>query len=162
MLKNQFLSSAPITPVFPNWEKSFVSGTNSPLYKVVHHLTAAPIELITHVNFKDAAEGPPGHIHGGASAGLIDETMGVLVWNQNYPCVTQHLNLHYLKPIPLNMDSYVLTSITSVSVKTVEVKSSIFNAERIPYVQANSVFHLLTPEQYQRFITQCRGSFVKE
>jgi acyl-coenzyme A thioesterase PaaI-like protein len=157
MLKNQFLKATPIHPAFPNWERSFVSGPKSTLFEVEHRLQTDPTELITHVKFKPEAEGPPGHIHGGASAGLIDEVMGVLVWNQNHPCVTQHLSLKYLKPLPLNVDAYLVTTMGAISEKTIEVKCTIFNQEKTPYVQAAGVFHRLTQEQLKRFSTRAQS-----
>lgn len=154
MIKNHFFKSTPITPAFPNWDRSFVSGPESPLFEVEHRLATDPLELISHVIFKPKAEGPPGHIHGGASAGLIDEVMGILVWNQNYPCVTQTLSMKYLKPLPLNQEAYLITTISAVSEKTIEVKCTIFSNEKTPYVQATGVFHRLTQEQLKRFATQ--------
>jgi len=156
MIKTQFQNATLITPAFPNWEKSFVSGPTSNLYQVEHRLQNDPLELITHVKFKDSAEGPPGHVHGGASAGIIDEVMGVLVWNQKYPCVTQTLSLKYLKPVPLKLDAYLITTLTAVNAKTIEVSCSIHNGgpdgnEKTPYVQAVGVFHRLTQEQLDRF-----------
>ena len=154
MLNKKFLNSTLITPAFPNWDRSFVSGPKSTLFEVEHRLQSDPIELITHVKFKPHAEGPPGHIHGGATAGLIDEVMGILVWNQKYPCVTQSLSLKYLKPVPMNMDTYLVTTIGSISEKTIEVKCTIYNNDKTPYVQAAGVFHRLTQEQLDRFRSQ--------
>ena len=158
MIKNTFHKAAPISPAFPNWEKSFVSGPDSPLYEVEHRLSIDPTELITLVKFKLKAEGPPGHVHGGASAGLIDEVMGVLVWNQKYPCLTQHLSLKYLRPLPLSMEAYLITTISAISEKTIEVKCTVYNQEKTPYVQAAGGFHRLTQEQLNKFITQLPNS----
>lgn len=152
MLHNQFSKATPVIPAFPNWERSFVSGANSPLYQVEHRLTTEPVELITHVKFKAGAEGPPGHIHGGASAGLIDEVMGVLVWNQNYPCVTQSLNLKYLKPVPLKEDAYLITRLGIVTEKVIEVITVLYDKEKTPHVQAAGVFHRLTQKQLESFM----------
>lgn len=160
MLSTQFSEAKPITPAFPNWERSFVSGPDSQLYSVEHRLiekgTNGHAELITHVQFKPKAEGPPGHIHGGASAGLIDEVMGVLVWNQNYPCVTQTLNLKYLKPVPMSLDSYLITTIERITEKSVEVRCTICDQQKTPYVRAEGVFHRLTAEQLNRFIQKMK------
>ena len=157
MTNDQFLKATLITPAFPNWEKSFVSGPNSNLYQVEHRLQADPLALISHVKFKNGTEGPPGHVHGGATAGLIDEVMGILVWNQKYPSVTQSLTLKYLRPVPLTIDGYLVTTLTSVNERTVEVACAIVNGdndakEKTPYVQAVGVFHRLTQEQMDRFL----------
>ena len=156
MIATQFEQATPVTPAFPNWKRSFVSGPESTLFQVEHRLASDPASasvptLISKVNFKAQSEGPPGHVHGGASAGLIDEVMGILVWNQKYPGVTQSLNLKYLKALPLNEVSYVMTQLTSVHEKTIEVECTILNNEKTPYVSAQGVFHRLTQAQLDRF-----------
>ena len=115
-----------------------------------HRLSSDPIHLITHVKFKGQAEGPPGHIHGGASAGIIDEVMGILVWSQKYPCVTQTLNLKYLKLLPIDIETYLVTTITSVTEKTIQVNCIIVDHKKTPYVQAEGVFHRLKQEQLNK------------
>ena len=129
-----------------------MSGPNSSLFEVEHRLRTDPTELITLARFKNTAEGPPGHVHGGATAGIIDEVMGILVWNQKYPCLTQSLSIKYLKPLPLLNDSYLVTTVTGVSEKTIEVKTMIYNNEKTPYVQATGVFHRMSKEQLDKFI----------
>ena len=142
-----------ITPGFPNWEKSFVSGPQSPLFNIEHRIDRLnPDRLITRVEFKLTAEGPPGHIHGGASAGLIDECMGVLVWHHQLSCLTQTLQLSYLKILPLQETAFVVTQIQKKNLKTVEVLCTIYGKEKTPYVSSQGVFHRLTVEQLEKFI----------
>lgn len=161
-LDEVFQQAAPITPSFPNWQRSFVSGANSSLFKVEHRLSSdagvakSPF-LLSKTAFKNQSEGPPGHVHGGASAGLIDEVMGILVWNQNYPCVTQTLTLNYMKPVPIDLEAYLLTELTKISERRIEVICTLFEKEKTPYVQAVGVFHRLTQEQLQRFAVQYSG-----
>lgn len=50
----------------------------------------------------DAFEGPPGHVHGGVSAALLDEAMGMAVWSAGYPVVLVNLNTSYEAPLPLH------------------------------------------------------------
>ena len=46
-------------------------------------------------------EGPPGCVHGGATASIIDSTMGANLWRSGYFSVTANLNVNYRKFIPL-------------------------------------------------------------
>jgi acyl-coenzyme A thioesterase PaaI-like protein len=47
--------------------------------------------------------GPPGYLHGGMAATVLDETMASLGWAlDRTPCVTATLELRYRKPIPLD------------------------------------------------------------
>jgi hypothetical protein len=141
-----------IHPRFPNWERSFVSGTESPLFTVEHRIHESDHQLLlSRVQFKAKSEGPPGHVHGGASAGLLDELMGVVVWNQNFFCVTQSIQVHYGRALPLDIDAWVMTQIKLVHPKTIEVWATIFDKKKIPYVSSQGIFHQLTSEQLKRF-----------
>jgi len=142
---------SPIQPKFPNWEKSFVSGKDSPLFKVSHFIHNARRTLVlTRVTFLSQALGPPGNVHGGATAGLIDEVMGVTVWHQNEKCVTEKLELHYGKMLPLQDEAFVFTEIASRETKTLEVHSSVYGKNKTPHVSARGVFHVLSAEQLAR------------
>jgi acyl-coenzyme A thioesterase PaaI-like protein len=46
-------------------------------------------------------EGPPGHIHGGIVAALLDEAMSKLNRPLNVLAMTRHMEVDYLKPAPL-------------------------------------------------------------
>jgi uncharacterized protein (TIGR00369 family) len=47
-------------------------------------------------------EGPPGHIHGGIIATLMDEAMSKLNRPLNAVAMTRHMEIDYLRPSPLN------------------------------------------------------------
>jgi acyl-coenzyme A thioesterase PaaI-like protein len=46
-------------------------------------------------------EGPPGHIHGGIVAALLDEAMSKLNRPLNVLAMTRHMEVDYLRPSPL-------------------------------------------------------------
>lgn len=46
-------------------------------------------------------EGPPGHIHGGIVATLLDEAMSKLNRPLNVLAMTRHMEVDYLRPVPL-------------------------------------------------------------
>ena len=46
-------------------------------------------------------EGPPGHIHGGIVATLLDEAMSKLNRPLNVLAMTRHMEVDYLRPAPL-------------------------------------------------------------
>jgi acyl-coenzyme A thioesterase PaaI-like protein len=150
--ETDFSQFSPIQPSFPNWDKSFVSGPGSPLYQVSHFIHSIRKTLVlTRVKFLEKALGPPGNVHGGATAGLIDELMGIAVWHQNERCVTQKLELHYGRLLPLYDEALVFTEIVSSAVKTLEVHSTIYGKHETPHVSAQGVFHRLSEEQLAKF-----------
>ncbi len=48
-------------------------------------------------------QGPPGYVHGGASAALLDEAMGMAVWAAGYRVVAVNLNVDFSHPVPLGV-----------------------------------------------------------
>ena len=50
----------------------------------------------------DAQQGPPGHAHGGASAAILDEAMGLVVWAAGLKVAAVNIEINYHKPVPLH------------------------------------------------------------
>ena len=48
-----------------------------------------------------AKQGPPGYAHGGASAAILDEAMGLVVWAAGYKVAAVNIEINYYKPVPL-------------------------------------------------------------
>jgi acyl-coenzyme A thioesterase PaaI-like protein len=53
------------------------------------------------VNLTRLHEGPPGYIHGGIIATLLDEAMGKLNLPLGVIAMTRHMEVDYLRPSPL-------------------------------------------------------------
>ncbi len=49
-----------------------------------------------------AQQGPPGHAHGGASAAILDEAMGLVAWAAGLKVAAVNLEINYHKPLPLH------------------------------------------------------------
>lgn len=52
--------------------------------------------------FGSLAEGPPGHVHGGAMAALLDETMGLCCWVEGHRVLAKDLSVAFRRPLPLD------------------------------------------------------------
>jgi uncharacterized protein (TIGR00369 family) len=48
----------------------------------------------------DTYEGPPGYLHGGIIATLLDETMSKAVRARGITAMTRHMEVDYLRPVP--------------------------------------------------------------
>ena len=70
---------------------SFTTDTSNP-----EHITAT-----AQVQLDRMHEGPPGHIHGGIVAALLDEAMSKLNRPLNVLAMTRHMEVDYLRPAPL-------------------------------------------------------------
>jgi uncharacterized protein (TIGR00369 family) len=47
-------------------------------------------------------EGPPGHVHGGIIATILDEAMGKVNRRKGIVALTRHMSIDYLRPVPLS------------------------------------------------------------
>jgi acyl-coenzyme A thioesterase PaaI-like protein len=59
------------------------------------------ITATAHFQLDRMHEGPPGHIHGGIIAALLDEAMSKLNRPLNVLAMTRHMEIDYLRPTPL-------------------------------------------------------------
>ena len=75
------------------------------------------------VKFGQAFEGPPGHVHGGWVAGVLDHLMGMTHVRTGHPGMTGGLSVRYLKPTPLNQRIGVSAQATELDDKRTEVKA---------------------------------------
>lgn len=58
--------------------------------------------MTSEFTLNEGQQGPPGHAHGGASAAILDEAMGLVVWAAGYQVAAVNLEINYHKPLPLN------------------------------------------------------------
>jgi acyl-coenzyme A thioesterase PaaI-like protein len=65
--------------------------------------TTDPTRITTtaHIQLTRLHEGPPGYIHGGIIATLLDEAMSKLNRPLNVLAMTRHMEVDYLRPAPL-------------------------------------------------------------
>ena len=76
------------------------------------------------VRFSQAFEGPPGHVHGGWVAGVLDHIMGMTHVRTGHPGMTGGLSVRYLKPTPLNQLIEISAEATELDDKRTEVKGT--------------------------------------
>lgn len=57
--------------------------------------------LSSEFTLNEAQQGPPGYTHGGASAAILDEAMGLVVWAAGHKVAAVNLEINYHKPLPL-------------------------------------------------------------
>jgi len=62
----------------------------------------------------EAQQGPPGHAHGGASAAILDEAMGLVVWAAGHKVAAVNLEINYHKPLPLDLPLTLEARITQM------------------------------------------------
>ncbi len=95
----------------------------------------------------EAHQGPPGHSHGGASAAVLDEAMGIVVWAAGHKVAAVNLEINYHKPLPLNQPLTLEARVTQIAERKIfsagEIKltdSTVAVSGRGIYVAAPQLF----------------------
>ena len=99
------------------------------------------------VKFSQAFEGPPGHVHGGWVAGVLDHLMGMTHVRTGHPGMTGGLSVRYLKPTPLNQVIEVSAQATGLDDKRTEVKAEMRFGETTT-AKAEAIFVRVDREKF--------------
>ena len=78
-----------------------------------------------------AYEGPPGHVHGGFVAAILDQFLGMAQLAGGLPGMTGSLEIRYLKPTPLNTDLSLEATVEPAGGRKTRVKGEIRNGDTI-------------------------------
>lgn len=79
----------------------FVCGVSNPKSIGVEWHLDPGNQIDACFTFSDAQQGPHGFVHGGASAAVLDEAMGLAIIYSGQRVVTTNLSVDYRKPIPI-------------------------------------------------------------
>lgn len=96
----------PAATKLPEHGSCFICGTENPRSLGLHWYELVQEDntllIFSEFQFSIHQQGPPGHAHGGASAAVLDEVMGVVAWRSGLKVVLANLNLDYRRPVPLD------------------------------------------------------------
>lgn len=125
----------------------FVCGTENPHSIGLTWYVDENGILTTEFTLNEAQQGPPGHAHGGASAAILDEAMGLVVWAAGHKVAAVNLEINYHKPLPLHQPLTLEARITQMDERKIfssgEIKlanASIAVSGRGIYVVASRLF----------------------
>jgi acyl-coenzyme A thioesterase PaaI-like protein len=90
-------------------------------------------------------EGPPGHIHGGIIATLMDEAMGKVNKIHGVVAMTRHMEIEYLLPCPLGQPLTVTGGFVRRDGRKLFLQGEIRNAAGDLLVRAKGLFVVIDP-----------------
>lgn len=80
--------------------RCFGCGQANPVGLHLEFLLAQDGAVVSFATVADAYEGPPGYLHGGIIATLLDEAMSKSVRARGIIAMTRRLEVEYLRPVP--------------------------------------------------------------
>ena len=104
--------------------------------------------LTSEFSLNDAQQGPPSYAHGGASAAILDEAMGLVVWAAGLKVAAVNLEINYQKPLPLHQPLRVEARITRKDQRKVFSSGEIKLADGITAVSGRGIY-VVAPQLFE-------------
>lgn len=94
--------------------RCFGCGQANPIGLLLEFLLADDGRVVCLANVADTFEGPPGYLHGGIIATLVDETMSKAVRSHGLVAMTRHMEVDYKRPVksatPIRLEGHLTRS----------------------------------------------------
>jgi acyl-coenzyme A thioesterase PaaI-like protein len=110
---------------------SFVIGDHSKdRLSVKYFIRKSDKRFFGKVFFGEAAQGPPGHAHGGSMAAVLDEAMGFAAWVAGQTVVAAKITVEYFEMLPVNSVVTVEAWVESVEGRKVKTKAKLYTGDK--------------------------------
>ena len=138
---------------------SFVSGEpDGERLRVRYFRRCEDDALMTRVWFGPGAQGPPGHVHGGAVAATLDEAMGFSAWLRGYRVVAARIEVDFRTMVPLASVATIEARVARVQGRKIEVDASIRLAEGTVAAESHGLFIQLSSAQLEKLGRLAEGA----
>lgn len=112
--------------------------------------------LVGFVRFEPPCAGPPGHVHGGVTALVLDEAMGAATWLKGYRAVAGRLEFDYHEMVPIGPVIEVEARARATSGRRVRVTCSLRRGKKT-FVKGTGVFVRLSDDVIEHLLGKERG-----
>lgn len=102
------------------------------------------------IRFGSDLEGPPGHVHGGITAFILDEAMGSAGWLKGYPCVAAKIEVEFLSMTPVEQNLKIKAWVEKIEDNKLKIEASIYDGSKA-YSRSFGIFSRLTREFVENF-----------
>jgi len=98
--------------------------------------------------------GPPGHVHGGIIATILDEAMGKVNKLRQVVALTSEMTVNYLKPVPLNQPLRVESRELRVQGRKHVNVAEMLNAKGDVLARGKALFIAIDPQRFAKFVNR--------
>jgi uncharacterized protein (TIGR00369 family) len=127
----------------------FVCGTDNPHSIGITMFVDENGVLTSEFKLTKAQQGPPGHAHGGASAAVLDEAMGLVVWAAGYKVAAVNIEVNYHKPMPLLQSLSLEARITQIDKRKIFSTGKITSLDGTVLVSGRGIY-VVAPELFEK------------
>lgn len=104
--------------------------------------------------FGEKAEGPPGFVHGGALAAVLDEGMGAAAWLHGHPSVAAHLEVDFREMVPIGTVATLRAGPENVDGRKIRMWGRLERADGALLCESRGIFIELRSSRFGRFAKQ--------
>jgi uncharacterized protein (TIGR00369 family) len=137
----------------PEHGSCFVCGTTNPRALGLTWYAETDGSIRAEFTFDASQQGPPGHVHGGASAAVLDEAMGAAVWVAGLQVVAARLEVDYKRPLPLGQRVQIRSRISEQQARKTLATAEILLADGTVAVSGKGIYvaapHLFVNTQFE-------------
>lgn len=126
----------------------FVCGTDNPHSIGITMFVEDDGTLTSEFTLNEAQQGPPGYSHGGASAAILDEAMGLVVWAAGHKVAAVNIEINYHKPLPLNQPLTLEARIMQIDERKIFSTGEIKMADSIVAVSGRGIY-VVAPKLFE-------------
>ncbi len=129
---------------------TFLTGAGEDRVRVVYFRSASDPSLTGKVWFGSAAQGPPGHAHGGSIAAVLDEAMGGAAWVAGYPVVAAEITTRFKRMLPLGAAYRLRAWLVGRQGRKVEARAELLGRHDGLFAESEGLFVELDMDRLQR------------
>jgi len=95
-------------------------------------------------------QGPPGHVHGGAMAAVLDEAMGGAGWMNGHRTVAAKISVSFLEMLKLETETTVEAWVERVDGRKIFLRARLSDPAARPIAEAEGLFIVLREDAFRR------------
>lgn len=130
-----------LTPLFHGAQNHcFGCGTANPAGLRLEFSKSAEGKVVCQAVISDNYEGPPGYLHGGIIATLLDEAMSKANRAQGVTAMTRQMQVEYLRPVPSGAAIRIEGQVTKSDGRKHWTEAHILSADGAVLAKATGLF----------------------
>jgi uncharacterized protein (TIGR00369 family) len=127
--------------------RCFGCGVANPTGLHLDFLLAEDSSVVCLATVPDTFEGPPGYLHGGIIATLLDETMSKSVRAQGVVAMTRRIEVDYLRPVPSGAPIRLEGRVSRHEGRKHWVEAKVLDSNGITLAHGSGLFIQIRPSQ---------------
>jgi len=136
---------------------NFVSGDLEGNRLRIRYFLDEDRQLREKVWFGPGTQGPPGHVHGGSLAAVLDEAMGGAAWLAGHMVVAAQITVSYKEMLPLETCCLVESRVANVDGRKVRTEAEVMDRNGKVFSTATGLFITLDASKFGDMAERVKG-----